>query len=70
MCYIKADRRGYTRYNLPNVKIKDYKAMIDRRNFSDQSINNDIKIYENIRKIATGHEDDYTMGCLLSCIYF
>ena len=44
--------------------------MIDRRNFSDQSINNDIKIYENIRKIATGHEDDYTMGCLLSCIYF
>ena len=26
----------------------------------DQPINNDIKIYENIRKIATGHEDDYT----------
>ena len=26
--------------------------------------------YENIRKIATGQEDDYTAGCLLDYIYF
>ena len=39
--------------------------MTDRRNFFDQSINNIIKTYENIRKIATGKGDDYTTGCLL-----
>ena len=28
------------------------------------------KTYENIRKIATGHGDDYTTGCLLDYSYF
>ena len=28
------------------------------------------KTYENIRKIATGQEDDYTTGCLLDYPYF
>ena len=32
-------------------------------------INNDIKTYENIRKITTGQGDDYTTGCLLSYTY-
>ena len=35
--------------------------MIDGRNYFDQPINNDFKTYENIRKIATGQEDDYKM---------
>ena len=39
--------------------------MIDGRNFFDQPIKNDIKTYENIRKIATGQGDDYTTDCLL-----
>ena len=39
--------------------------MIDRRNFFDQAIKNDIKTFENIRKITTGQGDDYTTGCLL-----
>ena len=38
----------------------------DGRNIFDQSINDDIKTNESIRKIATGHEDDYITGCLLS----
>ena len=42
------------RYYLPNVDIKDYNVTID----------------ENIRKIATGHGDDYTTGCLLDYINF
>ena len=29
-----------------------------------------IKTYENIRKIDTGHWDDYTTGCLLDYSYF
>ena len=30
----------------------------------------DIRTYDNIRKIATGHWDDYTTGCLLDYVYF
>ena len=44
--------------------------MIDRRNFYDQAIKNDIKTFENIRKIATGQGDDYTTGCLLDYKHF
>ena len=44
--------------------------MVDGKNFFDQSINNDFKTYENIRKIATGKGDDYTTGCLLNYPYF
>ena len=44
--------------------------MIDGKNFFDQPIKNDKVTYENIRKIATGHRDDYTTGCLLDYTYF
>ena len=44
--------------------------MIDRRNFYDQAIKNDIKTFENIRKIATGQGDDYTTGCLIDYNHF
>ena len=44
--------------------------MIDGKSFFDQPINNDLKTYENIRKIATGQGDDYTTSCLLDYIYF
>ena len=57
-------------YYLPNVEIKDYNIMIDRKNFFDQSVKNDKVTYENIRKIAMGQGDDYTTGCLLDHIYF
>ena len=43
--------------------------MIDGKNFFDQPINNNLKTYENIRKIATGKGDDYTTGCLLDYSY-
>ena len=39
--------------------------MIGRRNFFDQPIKNDLKTYDNIKKIATGQGDDYTIGILL-----
>ena len=55
---------------LPTVEIKDYNVMIDGRNFFDQPIENDLKTYYNIRKIATGQGDDYTTGCLLDYTYF
>ena len=43
--------------------------MIDGRNFFDQPINSMTKTCENIRKIATGEGDDYTIGCLLDYSY-
>ena len=39
--------------------------MIDGRNFFDQPIKNDLKIYDNIKKIGSGKSDDHTTGCLL-----
>ena len=51
-------------------ELKDYNVMIDGKNFFDQPINSDLKTYENIRKIATGHRDGYTTGCLLDYSYF
>ena len=44
--------------------------MIDRKNFFDQPINNDIRTYSNIQKIRTGQGDDYKTGCLLDYNYF
>ena len=35
--------------------------MIDGKNFFDQPINSMAKTYENIRKIATGQGDYYTL---------
>ena len=64
------DRTSHAEYYLPKVEIKDYNVMVDGKNFFDQSINNDFKTYENIRKIATGKGDDYTTVCLLNYLYF
>ena len=52
------------------MKIKNYKIEIDGRNFYDQSINDSIKQYDEIRKMSTGQGDDYTTGCLLDFAYF
>ena len=43
--------------------------MINGENFFDQRIKNKVT-YENIRKIATGQGDDYTICCLLDYPYF
>ena len=44
--------------------------MIDGKNFFDQPTKNNKVIYENIRKIAAGQEDDFTAGCLSDYPYF
>ena len=44
--------------------------MIDEKNFFDQPIKNNIKAYDNIRKITNGQGDDYTTDCLLIYNYF
>ena len=44
-------------------------VMINRQNVFDQQVKNDMRIYGNIRKIATGQREDYTTGCLLDYPY-
>ena len=44
--------------------------MINGENFFDQPIKSNKVTYENIRKIAKGQGDDYTIGCLLDYPYF
>ena len=61
----KDNRTLHTKYNLPTVEIKDYKIMIDGRNFSDQPNKKNLKTYDTIGKFKTGQGDDYTTGCLL-----
>ena len=55
----------HTGYYVPKLEIKDYNVIIDGRNILYQPIKNDLKTYDNIRKIGTGQGDDYTTSCLL-----
>ena len=63
-------RISHSEYYLRKVEIKDYNIKTFVKNIFDQPMNNDIKTYENIRKIATGQGDDYPTGCLLDYPYF
>ena len=66
----KVERDSHRKYFLQRVDITNYNVLIDGRNFYDQPINDQIKKYGEIRKIATGKGDDYTTECLLDYQYF
>ena len=53
------------KYFLPTVEITDYNVIIDGRNFFNKPVRNDLRTYDNIRKITIGQCDDYTTDCLL-----
>ena len=63
-------RNGYRQYYLPRIDITKYNVLIDGRNFYDQPINNKIRQYDEIRKVAIGKGDNYATGCLLDYKYF
>ena len=63
------DENSYRKCFLPKLKIKNYNIEIDERNVYDQSINDSISQYDEIRKISIGQGDDYTTGCLLDFSY-
>ena len=63
-------RNSYTKYFLPRVNTTNYNVLTDSRKFYDQAINDQIKKYDEIRKIATRRRDDNTTGCLLDYQYF
>ena len=66
----KAERNSHRKYFSPRVDVTNFNVLTDGRNFYDQPINDQIKKYDEIRKIATGKGDDYTTGCLLDYQYF
>ena len=47
-------RNSYRKYFVPRVDVTSYNVLIDGRNFYDQPINDSIRRYDEIRKIATG----------------
>ena len=66
----RVQRDSHRKYFLARVNITNCNVLIDGRNFFDQPINDQIKKYDEIRKIVTGKGDDCTTGCLLDYQYF
>ena len=66
----KVERNKHQKYFLPRVNITNYNVLIDGRIFYDQPINDLVKQYDEIRKIATGQGDGYATGCLLHYQFF
>ena len=66
----EAGIKGNKKYFLPRGEIKRYKVLIDGRNLYDQTINDLIKKHDEVRKVSTGHGDDYTTVCLLDYAFF
>ena len=64
------NENSYRKYFLLRLERKKYNIEIDGRNFYDESINDLIKQYDEIRKISIGQRDDYTTDCLLDFAYF
>ena len=64
----RAERNIHRKHFLPRVDITDENVLKDGRNFYDLSIKDQIKKYDEVRKIATGN--DYTIRCLLDYQYF
>ena len=52
------------------MQIKNYNGVIDGRNFFHQPVKNNLTTYDNNGKIATGHGDNFTAGCLLDYNHF
>ena len=65
----RIERDSHRKYFLPKVDIKDHNVLIDRRNFYDQNINDELKKYEELREIMIGNEN-YETGYLIDYIYY
>ena len=63
-------RNSSRKYFVPRVDVTSYNVLIGGRNFYDQPINDSVRKYDEIRKIATGKGDNYATGCLLDYDYF
>ena len=62
------DRTCFSKYYVPNVQIKDSKALIDGKSFFGIPMKNDEKTYEQITEM--GRNNDYTTGDLLDLLEY
>ena len=73
MAYNRANgqptRNGQRKYYLPRIDLEKYNVIIDRRNFYDNPIENDIEKYRELKKVMIGKGEDYTTGSLLDFNY-
>ena len=66
---VKKDHRdSFSRYYVPNVKIKYFNVLIDGKSFFVLPVKNEVKVYEKI--IEMSRNNDYTTGNLLDFAYF
>ena len=63
-------RDDHRKYFLPRVYIKKYNVLIEGRNLYDQSVDHELRKYDEVRKKTSGKGDDYTAGCLLDYSYY
>ena len=62
------NRDSFSRYYVPNVRIKDFNVLIDGKSFFDLPVKNEEEAYEKI--IDMSNNNDYTTGNLLDFAYF
>ena len=63
------DRRdSFSHYYVPNVRIKDFNALIDGKSFFDLPVKNEEEAYKKI--IDMSNNNDYTTDNLLDFAYF
>ena len=61
----RVERNSHQTYFLPRINLTKFNVLVDGRNFYDQPICDEIRKYDELRKLTTGKGDDYTAGCLL-----
>ena len=66
----RVERNSHGKYFLPRVNLTKYNVLINGRNFYDQPISDQIRKYDELRKVTTGKGDDYTTGFLFDYKYF
>ena len=62
------NRDSFSNYYVPNVEIKDFNVLIDRKSFFDLPLKNEEETYEKI--IDMSNNNDYATGNLLYFVYF
>ena len=62
------NRDSFSRYYVPNARIKDFNVLIDGKSFFDLPAKNEEEAYEKI--IEMSNNNDYTTGNLLDFGYF
>ena len=62
-------RNGQRKYCFPRIDLNKYNVIIERRNFYDNPIENNIEEYRELKKVMIGKGEDYTTGSLLDFNY-